>query len=116
LWIPDIIGHDLISTDLSISIGISSEEARTNVETEVTEETCATTSETNIAANADVEHAIGIEEEASGETGDPEEVEINAEGDRPVVFSNLDSEIRVNLDDLEDLNLTGDIEDEGIRR
>ena len=106
LWVSDIISLNFTSTDLAIAIGIRSEESRSHVECKVSKEPGATTAEADITTDPDIEHAIGIEEEASGEAGKAEKVEIDAKGDGPVVITDLNAEVSFDLEDLQNFNLT----------
>ena len=106
MWVPEIIGHNFTAADLAITIGIRSEESRSHVEAKVSKKPGTATAEADVTADTDIEHAIGIEEEASGEAGKAEKVEIDAKGDGPVVITDLNSEVGLDIEDLEDLNLT----------
>ena len=106
LWVPNIIGHNFAAADLAITIGIRSEESRSHVEAKVSKKPSTATAKADVTTDTNIEHAIGIEEEASGEAGKAEKVEIDAKGDGPVVITDLDAEVGLDIDHFQNLNLT----------
>ncbi|MDA8976301.1 hypothetical protein N9H07_01810, partial [bacterium] len=68
------------------------------MEAKVSKEPGATTAKADVTTDTDIEHAIGIEEEASGKSGKAEEVEIDAKGDVPVVITDPDAEVGLDID------------------